>query len=84
VIEAVRVCNYAYVREAAEEDQRAELVLFVWARWLELRPELACAAALEVYAYGLKDAPHKTGTIEHARACSAINIGRAYPLVNCG
>src|SRR5690349_1220576 len=74
VIETVRVRDDSDVGQAVEEDERAELELFVFARRRKAGPVSACAAAREVNADLLECAPDETGTIEHVRPRGAPHV----------
>src|SRR6266542_1399069 len=82
VIEALAVRHNADVSKSAEENQRAELALFVLRRRRHGGPIRACRTASETGAGLLESAPHKPLTIEGVRPGRAVVITRAETCLN--
>src|SRR5712692_8335774 len=83
VIEALLVGDNTHVRQAAEENQSAELELFFLWRRRKCRPIRTCRAALEIHAHVLKSSPHKAGAIERIRTSPVEVIARSQVLLDC-
>ena len=82
VIETILIRDNSDVRQSVEENQRAELQLFVGRRRLKPRPERARAGPLEIDSGRAEGTPNKSRTIEPVWTSRAPVVGRTQSLID--
>ena len=84
VVEPMLVRNDADVRQATEEYERSKFELLFNRSGLEASKQVARARTFKVNPARLKNAPHKSGTIEPGWSSCAPAITRSQALIDGG